>query len=235
MFVVIIVVVVVWVLIRQDKESRLALLLLAGLLSTYLVSVLAYMPPITEIALGAEEELRVFSPVAYPFSVQQYRDYAVRGFRYSIVLGWPRGLPVIQFPLLHDQSEFIHGQAYYSGLIMGMLGLGIVLATVISLGLLDSHRSPPREPKLTPAYLVLVPLQIALVLLMGALGASGGTIYVAGGVIVLVVSLIPAISEMSKQEPTEEEESLKDTRYTRIRACSMGGKYPIPRGCLSSF
>lgn len=212
MFVVIIMVVVVWFLIRQEKGSRLAVLLLAGLISTYIVSVLAYMPPITEITLGAEEELRVFSPVAYPFSIQQYRHYVERVFRYSIVLGWPGGLPVIQFPMLDDQSEFIHGQAYYSGLILGLLGLGLVLGVVVMLNLVDKYGNPPQASRLKPDYLVLIPLQLALVLLMGQLWLWGGFIYLVGGFGVLVVSSIPIVLAKARNrlmQQTDQEDGVQ--------------------------
>ncbi len=159
-----------------------------------------------------EEELRVFSPVAYPFSIQQYRHYVERVFRYSIVLGWPGGLPVIQFPMLDDQSEFIHGQAYYSGLILGLLGLGLVLGVVVMLNLVDKYGNPPQASRLKPDYLVLIPLQLALVLLMGQLWLWGGFIYLVGGFGVLVVSSIPIVLAKARNrlmQQTDQEDGVQ--------------------------
>ncbi|TFF96698.1 hypothetical protein EU546_00880 [Candidatus Thorarchaeota archaeon] len=193
LFVVIVVVVVAWFLVRDAERHHLTVLLLAGLLSTYIVSVLAYMPTITEITIGVEEELRLGLPAAYPFSVQQYRDYAEGVFSYSIVLGWPRGLPVIQFPLYDDQSEFIRAEAYYSGLMLGILGLALMATVVVLLFVFDRYRTPQSKSRLKPDYLVLVPLQTALLLLMGQLWLWGGVIYFVGGLGVLVISSIPTL------------------------------------------
>ncbi|MHA1907079.1 MAG: hypothetical protein ACW98Y_07280 [Candidatus Thorarchaeota archaeon] len=106
---------------------------------------MASLPPIIELPLGDDEALRVFSPAAYPFSIQQYRDYENRLFSYAIAIGWPEGTLIIQRRIMDDQSEFIHMEHYSSGLSLGLILLAGMITSVAILSLIDRRRLIPKD------------------------------------------------------------------------------------------
>ncbi len=191
MFVVVIVVILMWLSVRDIGKEKIAILLSTGLLISYIIAVLASLPPITEIPLSENEALRIFSPFAYPFCIQQYRDYGARLFSYALILGWPEGIPLIQLGLQDDQSEFIHAQHYFSGLILGIV---LLLGVVILVGVLTVIDKRGLLTKVkwsaSPVY-IFITLQISLILLLISPLLIGNIIYTIGGVFVLIVTLYP--------------------------------------------
>lgn len=189
---VIFVVVIAWLLLDKTGIEMTVFLLSVGLITSYIVAVMASLFPITEILLGENEVLRVFSPAAFPFCIQQYRDYSAELFRYSICFGWPEGVPLLQFHLLDSQSEFIHMEHYRSGLSLGLFLLLGMAVLVGILTIIDSRYAIPRK-KLKFASLLLIFLQLALIVLLVYLYFLGSIIYPVGGLIVLLLTLYPTL------------------------------------------
>ena len=191
LIVVVIVVILMWLLVRDTGKEKTIILLSTGLLISYIIAVLASLSPITEIPLRANEALRTFSPIAYPFCIQQYRDYTAKLFSYALILGWPEGIPLIQLALLDDQSEFIHIQHYFSGLILGIILLLWVVLLVGILTVIDK-RGLLSKVKLSfsPVYF-FISLQITLILLLISPLLIGNFIYTIGGAFVLIVTMYP--------------------------------------------
>ena len=99
---------------------------IVGILITGITVAAAASLPIIEIPTGSDQELRVMPPTAYPFTMQQYRDYNTDQFYYRIVLGWPDGIPLYQGATMDDQSEYIH---------LAHLGAGVLLGLYMTAGL----------------------------------------------------------------------------------------------------
>lgn len=196
MFVVYAIIIVTWFLIRSNQGPKPIALLSVGLIISFIVALLASMPPILEIVVGENETLRVFSPVAYPFCIQQYRDYDVGLFSYSLSLGWPEGLPLIQTAALDDQSEYINYQHYAIGLYLGIL---LLLSMVILVGILtviDRKGILVRNLPVISVVPVLVILQLSLILLLTSVYLLGSIVYGLGGLTVLIITLYITIREI---------------------------------------
>jgi hypothetical protein len=187
---VIVIVVVAWLLASESNTERIVVSLSVGLVTSYIVAVMASLSPITEIPLSGDEALRVFSPAAYPFCIQQYRNYDANLFSYTVSFGWPEGIPLLQFALQEDQSHFIHAQHYFSGLSIGLLLLLVVVVLVGVLTLIERKSIVPRKQRKSSA-LLLIALQLALIIQILFLYLSGSSIYPIGGAFVLLVTLYP--------------------------------------------
>jgi hypothetical protein len=157
---------------------------------SFIVAVLANLPPITEISLNDDQALRVYPQIAYPFCIQQYRNYVTGFFRYSVNLGCPEGLPLLQFALQEDQSHFIHYQHYLSGLDLGLILLLGMVALVGSLYLLERKVVIERKQSKGSTFL-LISVQVILIMLISVLYLSGNIIYPIGGMFILLVTLYP--------------------------------------------
>lgn len=96
--------------------------------------------PVTEISTGSNQELRVMPPAAFPFTIQQYRDYDTNQFNYRIVIGWPDGIPIYESVTMDDQSEFIHLAHLSAGLLLGIYQLVGLAALLIVIYLFDRRR-----------------------------------------------------------------------------------------------
>lgn len=190
MIVVIIIVVVAWLLASKTGWGQIIQLLSVGLVTSFIVAVMASLSPITEIPLSADEALRVFSPAAYPLCIQQYRNYATNLFSYTISFGWPEGIPLLQFALQEDQSHFIHAQHYFSGLSLGIFLLLIVVVLVGLLTLIERTDIVSRKQGKSTA-LLLIALQFTLIIQILSLYLSGNIIYPLGGTSILLVTLYP--------------------------------------------
>jgi len=187
---VIIVIVAAWLLASKTGWGQIIQLLSVGLITSFIVAVMASLSPITEIPLSGDEALRVFSPAAYPFCIQQYRNYDANLFSYTVSFGWPEGIPLLQFALQEDQSHFIHAQHYFSGLSLGLLLLLVVVVLVGLLTLIERKSIVPRTQRKSSA-LLLIALQLTLIIQILFLYLSGSIIYPFGGVFVLLVTLYP--------------------------------------------
>lgn len=190
MLIVIAIVACAWFLGNGSKTERVIVTLSVGLVISYIIAVLASLPPITEIPLNEDEALRVFPQIAYPFCIQQYRNYAADLFSYSVNLGCPEGIPLLQFALQEDQSHFIHYQHYLSGFSLGLI---LLLGTVVLVGILSLIESKVvferRQSKIST--FLLATLQVILIVLISSTYLSGNIIYPIGGIFVLLVTLYP--------------------------------------------
>jgi len=201
LLIVFVVVIIAWLLVDEIGTEKIVILLSAGFIASYIVAVLASMPPITEISLGPNEVLRVFSPAAFPFCIQQYRDYSAELFSYTVSLGWPEGIPLLQLPLWDThESIFIHEQHYRSGLSLGLLLLLGMTVLVGILAVIDTRCSIPRK-KLRFSSLLLVSLQSALIILIISQYLIGSILYPFGGLIVLLATLYPTLRAVRNRSP----------------------------------
>jgi len=180
-----------WLLASKTDLNQIIQLLSVGFVTSFIVAVMASLSPITEIPLTGDEALRVFSPAAYPFCIQQYRNYDANLFSYTVSFGWPEGTPLLQFALQEDQSHFIHAQHYFSGLGLGLLLLLVVVVLVGLLTLIERKSIVPRKQGKSSA-LLLIALQFILILQILSLYLGGNIIYPLGGIFVLIVTLYPA-------------------------------------------
>jgi hypothetical protein len=190
LIIVIVVIVAAWLLASKTGWEQIIQLLSVGLVTSFIVAVMASLSPITEIPLSGDEALRVYSPAAYPFCIQQYRNYAAGLFSYIVSFGWPEGIPLLEFALQEDQSHFIHAQHYFSGLSLGLLLLLVVVVLVGLLTLIERKSVVPRKQRKSSA-LLLIALQFTLIIQIISLYLGGSLIYPLGGTFVLLVTLYP--------------------------------------------
>ena len=192
LLIVIVTIVVAWLLAGESITEKIIVPLSVGLVISYIVAVMASLPPIVNIPLGEDEAIRVFSPVAYPLCIQQYRNYDANLFSYTISFGWPEGFPLLKIGLMDDQSEFIHAAHYFSGLFLGLVLLLFVVTLVGILTLVERNRVIARKQRKSSAQL-LIALQLALLFLMLNLYLFGSIIYPLGGAVVLILTLYPTL------------------------------------------
>jgi hypothetical protein len=102
LLIVIVAVVIAWLSAKNSATERIVVPLSVGLITSYIVAVLASFLPIITIPLGENEAIRVFSPVAYPLCIQQYRNYETSLFSYVLSLGWPDGIHLLESGLMDD-------------------------------------------------------------------------------------------------------------------------------------
>jgi hypothetical protein len=189
---VIVIIVIAWLLDGETGMKKIILLLSVGLVTSFIVAVMASLSPITEIPLSGSEVMRVYSPAAYPFCIQQYRNYDANLFSYAVSFGWPEGTPLVQLALQEDQSHFIHAQHYLSGLNLGLLLLLVVIVLVGMLTLIERKSTITRKSGKS-SILLLVALQLNLIILVVSLYLSGNIIYPLGGTVVLLLTLYPTL------------------------------------------
>lgn len=192
MIIVIVIVIIAWLLASESITEKIVVPLSVGLVISYIVAVMASFPPIMTIPFGENEAIRAYSPVAYPFCIQQYRNYDAHLFSYAVIFGWPEGTPLLQFALWDDQSEYIHVQHYLSGLSLGLLLFLVVIVLVGTLTLIERKRVIIRKQRKSSAQL-LIALQLALLFLVLNPYLLGSFYYLFGGVIVLIITLYPSL------------------------------------------
>ena len=191
LLIVIVAVVIAWLSASESMTEKIVVPLSVGLVTSYIVAVLASFPPIITIPLGENEAIRVFSPIAYPLCIQQYRNHETSLFSYTLSLGWPDGIHLLESGLMDDQSEFIHAAHYYFGLSLGLLLLLLVVALVGTLIFVERKKKITRNQKFSSAQ-ILTTLQLILLILILSITLFGGIIYFLGGVVVLILTLYPA-------------------------------------------
>ena len=203
LIVVAIVVILMWLCVRDFREmDKIVILLSTGLLISYIIAVLANLPPIIDIWLNENEALRTFPAHAYPFCIQQYRDYGAGLFSYALVIGWPEGIPVMQLALTDDQSEFIHMQHYFTGLILGIVLLVVVVILVSVLTVIDKKGLLANMKRSVSPHYIFIPLQIYLIFLLTSPLLFANFIYTIGGVFVLLVTLYPLLFKGQSNLPS---------------------------------
>lgn len=185
MILVVALLVAIWLLVDYQAKSKLYFLLSAGLLLSYIIAMSANLPPILDLPLESNTALRTFPPYAFPFTIMQYRDYDAGLFNYIISLGWPEGIPIYQFPIYDDQSEYIHYQNYQAGLMIGIILLISAILAACSLINLDKRGIlSTRRAKVPPIY-ILAFLQVVLLV---RLLLTVTIVYLLGGIVVLLVT-----------------------------------------------
>jgi len=196
MIVVYAVIVIVWLLIRSKDEGKSEILFIVGLITCYIIAVMASLSPITEFQLDESVELRTFSPAAYPFCIQQLRNYTAYTIRYSLYFGWPEGILLFESATWDNQSEFIHFLHYSFGLMLGLILLFSTFLLVGFLTLIDKKGVFVRDKPIITALPILIILQLSLILLLISPLLFGNVIYGIGGGIVLVISVYPTFQEI---------------------------------------
>lgn len=79
----------------------------------------------------------IFAPACYPFTMVGYHDLSAQIFNYSIVLGWPNGIPVVFLPTEDDQSEYMHIQRLTCGAILTLLAFAAAVTAVLGILVLE--------------------------------------------------------------------------------------------------
>ncbi len=154
-----------------NKALRITII---AVLVTGLVAITAGSFPIVEIPTGSNQELRVMPPTAYPFTVQQSRNYDTNQFSYRIVIGWPDGLPIFQSLAMDDQSEFIHLTHLYFAVLLGeyiVTGSLMVIAGLVFIEQLRRIKDKDKTSHISGNYLLsfiitLVILSISIIKLV---------------------------------------------------------------------
>lgn len=190
LLIVIVTVVIAWLSARESITEKIVVLLAVGLVTSYIVAVMASFLPIITIPLSENEAIRVFSPAAYPLCIQQYRNYDASLFSYALSFGWPQGIPLLQTGLMDDQSEFIHAAHYTFGLFLGLMLLLLVVVLVVILNIVERKWMIVRRRRIPPSRL-LIALQLFLLFLILNLSLLGDFIYSLGGALVLLITLYP--------------------------------------------
>jgi hypothetical protein len=194
MILVVISLVIIWLLVGSQTKHKLPFLLSAGLILSYIIAVSASLPPILDTPLENNTALRAFPPYAFPFTILQYRDYDAGLFNYILALGWPEGIPLFQFPVIDDQSEYISMQHYSAGLLVGVLLLLSAIVTVYALMELDKRGIlSNKRAGVSPVYILVV---LQLVLLIRILSIWESIVYLLGGIVVLAITAYPTIQQI---------------------------------------
>jgi hypothetical protein len=144
-------------------ESAVRTLAVIALVSG-MTTIIAGSVPVAEIPVGANETLRVMPGAAFPFTIQQYRDYDAGVFSYRVVIGWPDGVSIYETAMAEDQSHLIRWSRYWTmaALASWMLVGGIL--TTAFLSALQYKRNGSRSIERTKTdgrnLLLLIPLSI---------------------------------------------------------------------------
>lgn len=133
-----------WSRLGESRTKRAYAALFAGVLVAGMTTFTAASVPILEIPIGPEQELRVMPPTAFPFTIQQHRDYDTNQFYYRIVIGWPDGIQIFRTVATDDQSEFIHWTHFGMMVILGLYMLASVPFIVAGLVHLDPGKGRAR-------------------------------------------------------------------------------------------
>jgi len=123
---------VVWSRMRGKLIEKTIGLTIIAVLLTGMTVITAGSIPVVEIPTGLNQELRVMPPTAFPFTMQQFRDYDANQFYYRIVIGWPNGIPIYEGIAMDDQSEFIHLAHLHVGVLLGeYVSAGIMMTLAV--------------------------------------------------------------------------------------------------------
>lgn len=136
MLVVMLVCVGAWMRLGKSYPRRIIVVVVLGIVAVGATTLTGSIPPITDYPMGQDQALRVYPPTAFPFTLQQHRDYDAGLFHYRIVLGWPDGLQVFAFNPRSDQSEYMAFQKALATLVLGgCLAIGLLFSVPVILGL----------------------------------------------------------------------------------------------------
>ena len=133
--------------------------------------------------VGTEDVLRVQPPSTFPFTMQQHRDYEAGQFFYRIVIGWPDGLPVYEFPQSPDQSEFIHLQYYVCTILLAFLSMGGVVLALPIIWVLNRIDHDLPEPSDQSAVVIFGTVEVVLLVIFFRMLAMGARLHIIGGLV----------------------------------------------------
>ncbi|MHA2322149.1 MAG: hypothetical protein ACXACG_10895 [Candidatus Thorarchaeota archaeon] len=139
----VIVCILAWNRVQGKLFERALGISLVAVLITGLTVATAGSIPVIEIPTGPNQELRVMPFTAFPFTMQQHRNYDTNQFYYRIVIGWPNGPPIYEGLEVDDQSEFIHQTHFYTAILLGEdIAAGLLMSLSV---LFVSQRRQKRE------------------------------------------------------------------------------------------
>lgn len=129
MIIPVIVCILAWNRLQGRLVERAFGMAIVAVLITGLTAATAGSIPVIEISTGPNQELRVMPFTAFPFTMQQHRNYDTNQFYYRIVIGWPNGPPIYEGLEVDDQSEFMHQTHFYTAILLGEdISAGLMMA-----------------------------------------------------------------------------------------------------------
>lgn len=145
---------VTWLTLRRPRRHiRLPLVVLITILAVPASGALGSAWLVLRVPADSQATTDTFAPACFPFTMVGYHDLGAQIFNYSIVLGWPNGIPVVILPTLDDQSEYMHIQRLTCAIILTQLAFLAGLATLIGILALETgamlwkhRRSPNTRP-----------------------------------------------------------------------------------------
>jgi len=220
MFVILLVCLGAWAHLGRRYRNRSKMVIVIGVVAVVVTVLTASLPPIIDYPLGSNQVLRVYPPTAYPFTMQQYRDYDASSFHYRIVVGWPDGVQIYSHASTPDQSEFMHIQRFLTTVALcGYVATGLLLSIPIVIAWEWRSRSDLEDVVVKPTSLIgeyIIRLVVALIVIcMGLLMVFaphlvpiapelivygiGKTITFAGWVLYVCSALLPEMKHRFKQ------------------------------------
>jgi len=167
-----------------------------GIALVYITVVMGTAGSFIDFYVGTEEVLRVQPPGSFPFTMQQYRDYEAGQFFYRIVIGWPDGQPVYEFPQSPDQSEFMHAQHYACTIILAFLSMGGAVMALPIIWFLNRIDRDFAEPSDLPAVVIFGAVEVVLLVIVFRMFAMGARLHLIGGLVAFAVALYPLVKVM---------------------------------------
>ena len=196
------------------------MVMVIGVVTVVVTVLTASLGPIIDYPLGSNQALRVYPPTAYPFTMQQYRDYDASSFHYRIVVGWPDGVQIYSHAPTPDQSEFMHIQRFLTTVALGgYVAIGLLLSIPIIIAWEWRSRRDLEDVVVKPSSLIgeyIIRLVVALIVIcMGLLMVFaphlvpiapghivygiGKTITFAGWILYVCSALLPEMKHRFKQ------------------------------------
>ena len=174
MFVILLVCLGAWVHLGRRYRNRSKIVIVIGVVTVVVTVLTASLGPIIDYPLGSNQALRVYPPTAYPFTMQQYRDYDASSFHYRIVVGWPDGVQIYSHAPTPDQSEFMHIQRFLTTVALGgYVAIGLLLSIPIIIAWEWRSRRDSEDVVVKPSSLIgeyIIRLVVALIVIcMGLL------------------------------------------------------------------
>ncbi|MFQ5834114.1 MAG: hypothetical protein ACE5H4_15525 [Candidatus Thorarchaeota archaeon] len=188
--------VLLWLPLKKSGQQQMIHVLALGIALVYIIVVTGTVGGFTEFQVDTERMLRVQPPGAFPFTMQQYRDYEADQFFYRIVIGWPDGRPVYEFPQSPDQSEFIHLQHYACTIMLAFLSMGGLFLALPIIWALNRMDHDLAEPSDVPVVVIFGVVEVFLLVLVFRMFAMGALLHLIGGLVAFTFALYPLVKVM---------------------------------------
>lgn len=142
-----------WILRRQRTRIRLPVVVLIAILAVPASGALGSGWLVLRVSADSQATTDTFAPACFPFTMVGYHDLDAQLFNYSIVLGWPNGIPVVVLPTLDDQSEYMAVDRLTCGVILTQLAFLAAVMALLGILALEAgttlwKRSTSRKPTL---------------------------------------------------------------------------------------